>query len=420
VKQTVAFLKTALKRLSEHAREESSRSVWKNFATAIGLLAIAMLSALYSSSVARGGRMVQAAASATLALVIAIWVGIRFVPRLAANVEWDWLPFRSQYHVTREGWIYLGGVVIVVFAAVNTNNNLLYMVLSALIAVLLLSGFLSALNFRRLRIDLRVPPHCFAGQPFPISIQVRNNKLMFPSFSLNVENTDRSGLLFQPFFAACVRAQEQTDHNGEATLQYRGRYEVRSVKILSGYPFGFFQKGKECAVNSTCLCYPEILPQEQLNLSAVDILGSNQRFERGLGNDLYMIRDYLPSDSARHVHWKASAKTATLKTREFAADESHRLSIQLDRFAHVHQTREFEHLVSWAASAAMYLIRDAIEVSVVTDEWISGHGASDAHLEKILNYLAVVQRSNSIGVQPADSGQGTIVLSLRHRKAVAV
>src|SRR5262245_13190096 len=235
--------------------------MWKNFAQAIALLSVAMLSALYSSSLAPDGRIVAAGGLAMLALALAIWVGIRFVPRLAANVEWDWLPFRSRYRITREGGIYFGGVVIVVFAAINTNNNLLYMVLAALLAVLLLSGFLSSVNFRSLKVELRVPSHCFAGERFPISLKIQNQKTMFPSFSLNVENIDDAGFLFQPFYDACVRAQSQILHPGEAMLQYRGRYEIRSVKILSGYPFGFFQKGKEFAVNTECICYPEIIPQ---------------------------------------------------------------------------------------------------------------------------------------------------------------
>ena len=54
------------------------------------------------------------------------------------------LPVLSHYHVTKEGWIYFGAIAIVVFAAINTNNNLLYMVLSALMAVLLFRAFCPA------------------------------------------------------------------------------------------------------------------------------------------------------------------------------------------------------------------------------------------------------------------------------------
>jgi len=150
--------------------------MWKNFGVSIGLLTIAMMAALYSSSAGREGRVGGAAVSALIALGIAIWVGIRFVPRLASHVDWEWLPFFSHYHVTREGWIYFGAISIVVFAAINTANNLLYMVLSALMAVLVLSGFLSALNFRFLRVVARVPSHCYAGDPFPLSLQVHNVK----------------------------------------------------------------------------------------------------------------------------------------------------------------------------------------------------------------------------------------------------
>src|SRR2546422_11397372 len=158
--------------------------MWKSFSTSIGLLTIAMMAALYSSNATRDGRIIASAVSAFLALGIAVWVAWRFVPRLAAGVDWQWLPFVTHYQITREGWLYFAAVIVVVFAAVNTANNLLYMVLSALLAVLLLSGFLSALNFRSLKMSARMPSHCFSGEPFPISIQVHNQKHVFPTFSL--------------------------------------------------------------------------------------------------------------------------------------------------------------------------------------------------------------------------------------------
>src|SRR4026207_2474727 len=105
--------------------------MWKSFMTSIGLLAIAMIAALYSSGAARDGRVFASAMAAILALIMAIWVGIKFVPRLASRIDWEWLPFFLHYQVTREGWMYFVAIIVVVFAAVNTANNLLYMVLSA-------------------------------------------------------------------------------------------------------------------------------------------------------------------------------------------------------------------------------------------------------------------------------------------------
>src|SRR5947208_10064737 len=104
-------------KLRERLADPVHRMMWRNFGSSIGLLTIAMMAALYSSSAGRGGRLAPAGIAALIALSIAIWVAIRFVPRLASNVEWDWLPFFSQYKITREGWIYFGAVTIVVFAA---------------------------------------------------------------------------------------------------------------------------------------------------------------------------------------------------------------------------------------------------------------------------------------------------------------
>jgi uncharacterized protein (DUF58 family) len=120
---------------------------------------------------------------------------------------------------------------------------------------------------------------------------------------------------------------------------------------------------------------------------------------------LYTIRDYVPSDSARHVHWKASAKTATLKTREYAAEESRKIMLVFDRFGHPGDIEKFERLVSYSASLAYYLIHDGIEVMFITDEWQSGV------LEQILEYLALVEMSSSRDVPPAYDG--AVRLSLR-------
>jgi uncharacterized protein (DUF58 family) len=315
--------------------------------------------------------------------------------------------------MTRGGWIYFAAVGVVIFAAVNTSNNLLYMVLSALLAVLLLSGFLAGLNFRHLRIEVRVPSHCFAGEPFVASMQVQNEKKVFPSFSLLFEANEQSRFQFSNFYMPLIRAGRPVVHSGQALFTKRGRYVMREIRASSRYPFGFFLKYRKYRVAADCICYPEIIPLQRMNRSALDILGSNARFERGLGFDLYTIRDYLPVDSARHVHWKASAKTAALKTREYAAEESRRIVLAFDRFGRPGDEERFEQLVSHAASMAYHLIQDETEVALVSDDWTTGYGNSEMLLVSILEYLALVEMSASAERPATGAGSGVLVLSLR-------
>jgi uncharacterized protein (DUF58 family) len=101
-----------------------------------------------------------------------------------------------------------------------------------------------------------------------------------------------------------------------------------------------------------------------------------------------------------------------LKTREFAAEETRRVTLYLDRQGREDQNSDFEILVSQAASIAFYLVRDGVDVALNTDEWTSGFGGTQKHLEAILGYLALVERSAE-PVGAAGKADAVMVLSVR-------
>src|ERR1700676_1041689 len=110
-----------------------------------------------------------------------------------------------EYQVTREGWIYIGGIFVVALAALNTGNNLLFLILASLISIILMSGILSSITLSGVAMRLQLPEHIFAGQPIRASIELENEKLTLPSFSLRVEavndkNSPRSALLESPAY----------------------------------------------------------------------------------------------------------------------------------------------------------------------------------------------------------------------------
>ncbi len=396
------------KLLAKLPADRGHESMWKSFLQSMGLLALAMLAALYSTSAAGMGDMSAAVTAALISLAIAAWVGIRFVPRLARGVDWAWLPLFTQYKITRDGGIFAGVLLVVTSAAINTSNNLLYMVLSALLAVVLLSALLSAMNSKFLEMELLLPSRTFAGETIPLSVRIRNHRRFFPAFSLQTEPPG-GGLYF-----TVVQPQGTAILSGKARFARRGRYSIERLKTISRFPFGFFSKAWSYPVDAACICYPEILSQDLLKVSVADILGSHQRSERGLGSDLHTIRDYVPSDSARHVHWKASAKTGALKTREFATEDSRRVILAFDRFGQPRDDDRFEALVTQAASMAFHLIRSGAQVMLVSDDWESPEGSSESTLDHILHYLALVEMSASAKAPEFDVRGGALMFSLRN------
>ena len=83
---------------------------------------------------------------------------------------------RRKFRLTREGRAFLFVTVGVGLAAVNTANNLLYLVLGLLLSLLLVSGVLSDLALWKLEISRSVPTRLFAGRRSYMDVALLNAK----------------------------------------------------------------------------------------------------------------------------------------------------------------------------------------------------------------------------------------------------
>src|SRR6202790_4021737 len=166
---------------------KADRPSVRAFFLSIVALTIALLLALYSGAAAQLGNVPLASSSALLALLVAGWVGVTLVPVLAKRTPFRWIRYRMDYKITREGWIYLVGIVLIALAALNAGNNLLFLILASLIASILMSGILSSITLAGVEMRLELPDLIFAAQSVRATIALQNEKLTLPSFSLRVE-----------------------------------------------------------------------------------------------------------------------------------------------------------------------------------------------------------------------------------------
>jgi uncharacterized protein (DUF58 family) len=102
------------------------------------------------------------------------------------------------------------------------------------------------------------------------------------------------------------------------TFSRRGVYCQEAFRIVTRFPFGFLQKSRHLNLKTEALVYPSVGPSEEYLEVLPGIQGALESLAKGRGQDLYALRDYVATDSARHVHWKASARYGSLMVREFA------------------------------------------------------------------------------------------------------
>ena len=88
---------------------------------------------------------------------------------------------------TPEGKWFIFISIAIGFAAVNTGNNLLYLVLAMLLSLIIASGFLSEWGIKGLKVKRTIPPYIFADAHCGILLKVTNTKRYLPSFSLELE-----------------------------------------------------------------------------------------------------------------------------------------------------------------------------------------------------------------------------------------
>jgi uncharacterized protein (DUF58 family) len=317
------------------------RSAWRNFLIALIVLSVAMAAALVSAAAAQQGRVALAAVATVIALALAAWVAIAIVPSMARRTSLRWIAYQIDYRLTREGIIYLAAVFILVLAAVNTGNNLLFLVLACSLAGILISGVLSRVVLTGTSLKLDLPEHIFAEQPILAELELRNEKPVWPSFSLRVvgesakdqkDSEEETGILTRPVFFPYLARNSAAAQKVELRFAHRGVYRQDAFGIRTRFPFGFFEKTRRVTSDISITVYPRVEPTDQFYEILPLLSGEIASYFRGRGHELHSLRAYQSTDSARFVDWKVSAKTGRLMVREFAREDERRLMLVLDPF----------------------------------------------------------------------------------------
>src|SRR5262249_49849056 len=108
------------------------------------------------------------------------------VPALARRVMGDRVKDVFRFHVTRVGVLYVASIVLIGIAALNTGNNLLYIIVAVMLGAILISGIASAMMLRNVQLEVQLLDRVFAGQPANTRVKLKNVHERMPSFSITV------------------------------------------------------------------------------------------------------------------------------------------------------------------------------------------------------------------------------------------
>jgi len=387
----------------------SSLTKWRNVILGTLLVLVGLSAALVTVLARQTDNYIVAAVAAILSLVSAALMLIFIVPPLARSARLEVLRLDLPIEVTSGGLIFLLILMVVGFAAWNTGNNLLFLVFSLLCSTLFVGGVAARASLRDLIVSARFPDHIFAGEAAPVIVTLRNAKRVLPSFSIVVEargpqppstedNKKQRRRRFEKrplAYFTYVPHHAAAEQRVEQLFTTRGHVLITGFQLSTGFPFGFFRFRRRLRARDVdIVVYPKPEPvSDELHLLPA-YAGHIPSLRRGIGQDLFSLREYQPQDDLRHIDWKATARSRNLMVREFTAEDERRITIVLDTRELIDSAdsfpRRFEAGVVQTASLLKHFIDERAEVRLILHDELGPYGSGLVHLYDCLRRLALV------------------------------
>lgn len=314
-------------------------------------------------------------------------------------------------------WWVLMAILLVVGLALRSSLFFLFMILLALASgtsALWSRYCLDAVTYRRNFSDNRI----FFGEETRLTIEVTNAKplplawlLIRDGFPKNItlltgeleaeeeegpEEPERSPAHLTDILA--LRWYERVRRTYRIRGDHRGLYGFGPVSVSSGDLFGFGRKTATFEKQDYLVVYPRVVPVERLGLPAARPAGEHKALRRIIEDPLRMatVREYMPGDSIRHIHWKNTARLNALQTKVFDPSASHVLAIFVDL-----QT----------ARNPYGLVSEYLELAITSAGSLALHGLEERYAVGIYANGGPRNASHWTIVRPGRSaGQATLVL----------
>lgn len=195
---------------------------------------------------------------------------------------------------------------------------------------------------------------------------------------------------------------------------HRGWQRFGPTKLTAHDPFGMASRHLEIENTSGVLVYPRMVPMGSFVVSARQPLGDFKPVTPLVEDPMRIagVRPYVPGDSPRRIHWRATARTGELQTRLFEPSASPVAAIFLDTitFSHLWEGQNSDLLelsVVIAASMSRQLIESRHQVGLYANAPISERsksvrispGRRGGQLQKILEHLAMLQPAFGDNIQ---------------------
>ncbi|CAN5366348.1 DUF58 domain-containing protein [soil metagenome] len=269
--------------------------------------------------------------------------------------------------ITPLGWSILAAVPLALGFGYGVGWVELIVVGFALLALIVIA-FVYLIGRSAITIELRVPRSRVVAGERAVGDVVVSNPGRRRTFGVTVEVPVGAGLAAAAL-PGLARGAVFT-HEFAIPTARRGVVPVGPVRTVRADPIGIVRRELVWTEVDQVFVHPRTISIPSMSTGFIRDLEGNPT--RDLSNNdvsFHALREYIPGDERRYIHWKSTARTGTYMVRQFEETRRSHLVIALSLATSDYASDdEFELAVSVAGSLGARAIRDARTVTVVASE----------------------------------------------------
>jgi uncharacterized protein (DUF58 family) len=266
------------------------------------------------------------------------------------------------------------------FAAVNTGNNLLFLIVAALLGFMAVTGLFGWANIRELEVECSLPDEVYCDLQTLVTVRVRNTKSYLPSFLLRLRIFDETVTV------PLVRARATETVSFTHAFRRRGLRPFGPCTVSSPFPVNFFVRGRRGELDQTAVVFPSPRPAEALSAAAPEReSGQTRTLRRGYEGEVEKIGDYSGAEPLKMIHWRLSARHEQFKVKEMSGTGALPVVIDVEQLPGAN----VEQRLSTAAYLVNALMRNNRPVGLKRGIDVIAPALSRPHRLRLLKELAL-------------------------------
>ena len=298
----------------------------------------------------------------------------------------------------------VGGIGTMVNGAVY-YVRLLY--LGALLLVL--AWLLTALSLRGIVVERRARSlRAGVGDVFEEHFEIANNSRITKLW-LEVANETKIPNATGSRVVTLLRGRQKRSYTARTWLTSRGGFTLGPTTLTSGDPFGIFRVSRQFPAVSNLVVFPMLFPVRDF-LSPPGLLPGGKAIRRksiDITPHASGVREYVPGDPMKRIHWPTSVRRDRLMVKEFEQDPQAEVWFFLDTHKNVHVARSGEQYSTPPLDDLLLIRRRKVKLTPSTLEYSISITASLANyfIEQRRSVGLVTASENAYEVIPAERSE---------------